>query len=75
MKRIVAAPLWFLVGWYLGSASAWALGLGPLVAPIAAMALAAFVVADPRRIIWDRHVAPVARLTARKTASVDAHTI
>lgn len=75
MKRIVAAPLWFLVGWYIGSATAWALGLDPLVAPMAAVALAAFVVADPRGIIWDRHATPVTRLTAGKTASVDAHTI
>ena len=54
MKRIAAAPLWFLVGWFLGAVAAWILGAGPFLAPIAALALASFVVADPRHIIWGR---------------------
>ena len=54
MKRIVAAPLWFTVGWFLGSVAAWMLGAGPFLAPLAALALAGLVVADPRHIIWDR---------------------
>jgi hypothetical protein len=54
MRRIVAAPLWFLVGWYVGSVAAWALGLGAFVAPIVAVALAGLVVWDPRRMIWGR---------------------
>ena len=53
MKRIVAAPLWFTFGWLLGSVAAWMLGVGPFLAPLAALVLAAFVVADPRHIIWD----------------------
>jgi hypothetical protein len=55
MKRIAAAPLWFLVGWYLGSAASWILGVGPLLAPVMAVALTGLVIADPRQIIWDRH--------------------
>ncbi len=55
MKRIAAVPLWFLVGWYLGSATGWMLGIGPVFAPIMATAVTALVVVDPRRYIWDRN--------------------
>jgi uncharacterized membrane protein len=75
MKRIAAAPLWFLVGWYIGSAMAWALGLGPWFAPITAVALASLVVADPGRIIWERPSKDETRPAARTTASVDAHSV
>jgi hypothetical protein len=71
MKRIAAAPLWFLVGWYVGSVVAWTLGLGPLVAPVAAVALATFVVADPRGLIWDRSSVVRTRSIARLSASSD----
>ena len=54
MKRIAAAPLWFMVGWFIGSMTSWFLGLGPLVAPLVAIALTSFVVADPRQFIWER---------------------
>ena len=74
MKRIAAAPLWFTVGWCLGSVAAWALGLGPFVAPIAAVALASLVVGDPLRLIWDRNSAERTRSIARLTASTEAHT-
>jgi hypothetical protein len=73
MKRIAAAPLWFLVGWYVGSVVAWAAGLGPFVAPIAAVALASFIVADPLHLIWDRSPAVRTTTIARLTASTDAH--
>ena len=73
MKRIAAAPLWFLVGWYVGSATAWAFGLGPLLAPIAAVALATLFVAGPSRIIWDRGATSEEGPVPRTTASVDAH--
>lgn len=70
MKRIAAAPLWFLVGWYIGSATAWALGLGPLLAPIVAVGLASLIVADPRRILWDRNsTGPGGRTTAAGDAA------
>jgi hypothetical protein len=55
MKRIAAVPLWFLVGWYLGSAASWILGVGPLLAPVMAVALTGLVIADPRQVIWGRH--------------------
>jgi hypothetical protein len=75
MKRIAAAPLWFLVGWYLGSAVAWFTGVGPLLAPIAAVALAALVVADPRHVIWDRSASGDTRRPARIMTSADPRTI
>jgi hypothetical protein len=55
MKRIAAASLWFLVGWYLGSAASWMLGFGPFLAPVVAVALTGLVIADPRQFIWGRH--------------------
>jgi hypothetical protein len=75
MKRIVAAPLWFLVGWYIGSAAAWSLGLGPLVAPIVAVALAALIVVDPRRMIWERPSTAEPATAASTGAKVDAQHI
>jgi hypothetical protein len=57
MKRIAAASLWFLVGWYIGSAASWILGAGPFLAPIVAVALTGFVIVDPRQFIWGRHEA------------------
>ena len=58
MKRIVAASLWFLMGWYLGSAASWILGIGLFIAPVVAVAFTGFVIADPRQFIWGRHEAP-----------------
>jgi hypothetical protein len=75
MKRIVAAPLWFLVGWYIGSAAAWSLGLGPLVAPIVAVGLAALIVVDPRRVIWERPSTGEPATAAPTGAKVDAQHI
>ena len=64
MKRIAAAPLWFFVGWYVGSAVAWAFGLGAFLAPMTALVLAGLVVVDPRGIIWNhepREKSPASR--------------
>jgi len=73
MKRIAAAPLWFLVGWFMGSAVAWAFGLSALLAPIVALALAGIVFADPRGVIWNQ--APVEKAPmARMMGTADAHT-
>jgi len=55
MKRLIAAPLWFLVGWYLGAAVSWALGLSPALGPVLAVAMAGLLVTDPRRLIWSGH--------------------
>jgi hypothetical protein len=52
MKRLVAAPLWFLVGWYVGTAAAWVLDVSPALGVVLAVVASAFVLADPRRVIW-----------------------
>ena len=54
MKRLVAATFWFIDGWFVGAAVAWALGISPVLAPVLALATAGIIVADPRRIIWAR---------------------
>jgi hypothetical protein len=74
MKRIAAAPLWFLVGWYSGSVAAWSLGLGTYVAPLVAIALATLVVADPLRLIWDRPTEMRSKSLARLTPNTEPHT-
>jgi hypothetical protein len=73
MKRIAAAPLWFLVGWFVGSVFAWTLGLGSFVAPIVAVTLAGFVVADPLDLIWDRSRAVRTTAIARLATSADTY--
>jgi hypothetical protein len=72
MKRIAAAPLWFLVGWYAGSAIAWVLGVGPVLAPIVAVALTGLVVADPLRVIWNRQAVGETGQDPIPTTNVDA---
>ena len=72
MKRIAAAPLWFLVGWFIGSAVAWAFGLNALLAPIAAFALAGIVVGDPRGVIWND--GPREKALSRLIGTADAPT-
>jgi hypothetical protein len=56
MKRLVAASLWFLVGWTVGAAGAVVLGVSPALGPILAVATAGIVIADPRQIIWSGSV-------------------
>jgi hypothetical protein len=75
MKRIAAAPLWFMVGWFIGSMTAWILGFGPFLAPIVAVALASLVVADPRHVIWDREAALDTKRVAQRITRADAHTV
>jgi hypothetical protein len=74
MKRIAATPLWFLVGWYLGSATAWIVGAGPFLAPIVAVALAGLVVVDPRHVIWDRSASGDTERPAQIMTSADPRT-
>jgi len=71
MKRIAATPLWFLLGWYVGSVAALALGVGPLLAPIMAVAFAGLVIADPLRIIWSSSTADQAKPSTRTIARAD----
>jgi len=52
--RIVAVPLWFLTGWFVGAILAFALGISPILAPVAAVATAALFAGDPRHVIWRR---------------------
>ena len=75
MKRLVAAPLWFLVGWYVASVIAWTFSLGPLLAPIVGVALATLIVLDPRRVIWDRPATDKPESVVRAPSSADAHTV
>jgi hypothetical protein len=51
-KRVLAAFLWFYVGWYGGSLFADFLGLSQFIGPLFGAALAAIIVGDPRHLIW-----------------------
>jgi hypothetical protein len=51
-KRAFAGFLWFLVGWYAGSVTAWMTGVDGSLSVILAAASAAVIVLDPLRIIW-----------------------
>lgn len=50
--RVIAVPLWFLAGWFVGAAVAWMIGVTALMAPVVAVAAAAFVYLDPRNVFW-----------------------
>ena len=52
LKRLVAAPLWFLCVWMTVELLNYFVGGPRIVAPIAAGAVALFVAADPFRLIW-----------------------
>ena len=51
-KRILAAMLWFYVGWYAGAILADVFGVSPFLGPIIGAAAAGLIVGDPRRLIW-----------------------
>lgn len=61
-KRILAAFIWFYVGWYAGAMFADLLALSPALGPIIGTALAAVIVGDPRRLIWTERPEAKARL-------------
>jgi len=65
MKRLVAATLWFVNGWFFGAVAAWAFGVSPILAPILALATAGIIFADPRRIIWPRTTASSLQLAGQ----------
>jgi hypothetical protein len=50
--RIISGALWFLAGWAAWATIAFFLGLNPAVGPLVGIAWAAFVVADPRHLLW-----------------------
>jgi hypothetical protein len=52
LKRVLAALMWFYVGWYGGNLLADFLGISLVLGPIIGAALAMLIVGDPRRVIW-----------------------
>jgi hypothetical protein len=55
-KRLAAALLWFITGWYAWALIAATLGLTPLFGPVVGTILAAFIAGDPMHRIWTRRV-------------------
>ncbi len=53
-KRILAAMLWFYVGWYAGAMLAEMIGVSALLGPLIGAAAAGLIAGDPRHIIWKR---------------------
>ena len=53
VKRIAAAVLWFVSGWYLGAMVAYILGISAVLGPIFAIALAVVIAGDPMHRIWE----------------------
>jgi len=51
-KRILAAVLWYLTGWCVGSFVAYGLGVSELLGPILGIAFAAVIAGDPMDRIW-----------------------
>jgi hypothetical protein len=51
-KRVLAAMLWFYVGWYAGALLADFFGVTPFLGPVIGAAAAGIFAGDPRRIIW-----------------------
>jgi len=50
--RIASAVLWFLAGWFLVGSIACRLGLNPAVGTPVGIAWAAFVMIDPKHLVW-----------------------
>lgn len=50
--RIISGVLWFLAGWAAWATIAFVLGLSSTIGPLVGLAWAAFVVADPRHLLW-----------------------
>ena len=62
MKRLLAAPLWFMTGWFIGAVAAFLIGLDGALAPILAFVAASAVALDPRQMIWMPRVAAHAEM-------------
>jgi hypothetical protein len=67
MKRLVAATFWFIDGWFVGAAVAWAMGISPVLAPVLALATAGIILADPRQIIWSHSVGSTRQLAGQSS--------
>ena len=62
VKRIVAAPLWFLAVWTIWSLVAYVAGLPFGGGAILGALVAAFIVLDPAGAIWNRQTRQQERL-------------
>jgi hypothetical protein len=62
-KRVLAAFLWLVAGWYIGSSVALVFGLPELLGPILGIAAAGFFGGDPFGMIW-RQTADPSMVTA-----------
>ena len=62
VKRIVAAPLWFLAVWTIWSLVAYVAGLPFGGGAILGALVAAFIVLDPAGAIWNRQTRQPERL-------------
>jgi hypothetical protein len=51
-KRLTAALLWFVTGWYAWALIAATFGLTPFFGPVIGATLAAFIAGDPMHRIW-----------------------
>lgn len=56
-KRIAAAGLWFLVGWFVGDALGYVLGVGDALGLIYGIAAAFVFAGDPLGVIWSKREA------------------
>jgi hypothetical protein len=57
-KRLLAAVLWFLTGWYAGGYLSLIFGVPELVGPLLGLAAAGFFAGDPLGIIWTKKAEP-----------------
>lgn len=50
--RIASTVLWLLAGWAVGGACAAFLGVNPAIGPIVGFVWGAFVLVDPKHVLW-----------------------
>ncbi len=50
--RITSTLLWLLAGWAVGAAFATILGVSTLIGPVVGIVWGAFVLADPKHVLW-----------------------